>query len=351
MTTPSLVGCRETTVFALVSMAAECTRTTVAVYCMFRGFYVQHVFMIDLRRLHILRVVHQLGTVTAAAEVLHLTPSAVSHQMRELARELAIPILEPEGRRVRLTPAGRLLVDHADALLARWEEARAELESFRAGLTGPLRIAGFTTAISALIAPTAGRLRRSHPGLLVQVRECDSAESMSLLVAGEVDLAVVEPAEGGPPPDDARLEQSPLLEEPHVLLVPADHPLARAASARLEDAAAEDWIVAEPGTCDHAQRVRVLCAAAGFSPRIVHAATQWPAVWSLVGNGLGVSLVPQLAEGPQGQAVVRVPVSGQNAPTRRILTCVRRGSRGNPLIALGLQALEQTARDHQAKDD
>lgn len=307
--------------------------------------------MIDLRRLHVLRVVHQQGTVTAAAEALHLTPSAVSHQMRELARELKVPLLEPQGRGVRLTPAGRLLINHADALLARWEEAKAELESYRAGMTGPLRIAGFTTAISGLIAPAAGRLRHSHPDLLVQVRECETLESMDLLVAGEADLAVVEPVEGGPPPDDARLEQSPLLEEPHILLVPAGHPLARAVSVRLEDAAADDWIVADPGTCDHAQRVRVLCAAAGFSPRIVHAATHWPAVWSLVGNGLGVSLVPRLAEGPAGEAVVRVPVSSENIPARRILTCVRRGSRRNPLIVLGIRALEEAVRDHQTLDD
>ena len=298
-----------------------------------------------------LRVVHQQGTVTAAAEALHLTPSAVSHHMRELARELKVPLLEPQGRGVRLTQAGRLLIDHADALLARWEEAQAELESYRAGGTGPLRIAGFTTAISGLIAPAAGRLRRSHPDLLVQVRECDTAESVDLLVAGKADLAVVEPVEGGSPPDDARFEQSLLLEEPYIMLVPADHPLARAGSVRLEDAAAEDWIVADPGTCDHAQRVRVLCSAAGFSPRIVHAATHWLAVWSLVGNGLGVSLIPRLAEGPAGQAVVRVPVSNENMPTRRILTCVRRGSRRNPLVDLGIRALEEAVRDHQTMND
>lgn len=307
--------------------------------------------MIDLRRLHMLRVVHQQGTVTAAAEALHLTPSAVSHHLRELARELKVPLLEPQGRGVRLTPAGRLLVDHADALLGRWEEAQAELESYRSGRTGPLRIAGFTTAISGLIAPAAGRLRRSHPEIGVQVRECDTADSMDLLVAGKVDLAVVEPAGGELPPDDGRFEHGSLLEEPHIMLVPEDHPLARASSVRLEDAAAEDWIVADPGTCDHAQRVRALCAAAGFSPRIVHAATQWPAVWALVGNGLGVSLIPRLAEGPVGQAAVRVPVSNENVPPRRILTCVRRGSRRNPLVDLGIRALEEAVRDHRALAD
>ncbi|NYH80236.1 DNA-binding transcriptional LysR family regulator [Actinopolyspora biskrensis] len=307
--------------------------------------------MVDLRRLHMLRVVHQQGTVTAAAEALHLTPSGVSRHIRELARELKVPLLEPQGRNIRLTPAGYLLIEHADVLLARWEQAQAELESHRAGMSRPLRVAGFTTAVSGLIAPAAGQLRNSHPDFQVHVRECDTMQSMDLLVAGEVDLAVVEPIEGGPPPDDARFEQIPLLEEPFIMLVPAAHPLAQASTVQLADAAAEDWIVAEPGTCDHAQRVRGLCAAAGFSPRIVHSATHWPAVWSLVSNGLGVSLIPQLAEGPAGQAVVRVPVSSENMPMRRILTCVRRGSRRNPLIDLGVQALKDAVHDHQPLDD
>ncbi|MFB9837268.1 LysR family transcriptional regulator, partial [Actinoallomurus acaciae] len=79
---------------------------------------------VDLRRLQVLRLVHRHGTVTAAADVLHLTPSAVSHQLRQLARETGVALLEPDGRRVRLTPAGRALVAHADALHAGWERAR-----------------------------------------------------------------------------------------------------------------------------------------------------------------------------------------------------------------------------------
>src|SRR4051812_17259538 len=101
VTTPWLVVCREMIVCWL--MPAVSPHSTVAVYCTFSAEYVHNCFMIDLRRLHMLRVVHQQGTVTAAAEVLHLTPSAVSHHMRELSRELKVPLLEPQGRRVKLT--------------------------------------------------------------------------------------------------------------------------------------------------------------------------------------------------------------------------------------------------------
>lgn len=296
--------------------------------------------MIDLRRLHMLRLVHQQGTVTAAAEALHLTPSAVSHQLRELARELKVPLLEPQGRKVRLTPAAHVLIEHADGLLAKWEETLADLESHRAGVTGPLRMCGFTTAVGGLVAPAAGILLRDDPDLRVEVRECDTDVAMGLLAAGETDIAVIEPTPDAPPPDDPRFDREPLLEEAYDLIVPAGHPLARRTGVRLEDAAEETWISVEPEVCAHHQQVLAYCGAAGFTPRFAHHAISWSVIWALVANGLGVSLVPRLADGPSDQPVIRVPLTGDGVPKRRVLTCVRRGSRNNPLIARGLQALQ-----------
>ncbi|MFB4308897.1 LysR family transcriptional regulator [Actinomadura sp. GTD37] len=307
--------------------------------------------MIDLRRLHMLRLVHQYGTVTSAAEALHLTPSAVSHQLRELARELKVPLLEPQGRKVRLTPAAHLLVEHADGLLAKWEETLADLESHRAGAVGPLRMCGFTTAVGGLVAPAAGALLRDDPGLRVEIRECDTEVALGLLAAGETDIAVIEPTPDAPPPGDPRFDRAPLLEELYDLIVPAGHPLARRGGGlprgddrpypgvRLEDAADETWISVAPEVCAHHQQVLAYCAAAGFTPRFAHHATSWSVIWALVSNGLGVSLVPRLAGGPSDQPVVRVPLTGDGVPKRRVLTCVRRGSRDNPLIARGLGAL------------
>src|SRR4051812_42787370 len=83
--------------------------------------------MIDLRRLRVLRVLAEHGTVTAAAAALHLTPSAVSHQLRQLGRDLDVDLLSHEGRNVRLTPAARVLLEHADVLNAQWERAKADL--------------------------------------------------------------------------------------------------------------------------------------------------------------------------------------------------------------------------------
>lgn len=295
--------------------------------------------MIDLRRLHMLRLVHQYGTVTSAAEAMHLTPSAVSHHLRELARELRVPLLEPQGRKVRLTPAAHLLIEHADGLLAKWEETLADLESHRAGGAGPLRMCGFTTAVGGLVAPAAGALIRDDPDLKVEVRECDTDVAVGLLAAGDTDIAVIEPAPGAPPSDDPRFDREPLLEEVYDLIVPAGHPLAGRTGVRLEHAEDETWISVEPETCAHHQQVLAYCGAAGFTPRFAHHAANWSVIWALVAHGLGVSLVPRLAGGPADQPVVRVPLTGDAVPRRRLLTCVRRGSRANPLIARGLRAL------------
>src|SRR4051794_19024325 len=111
--------------------------------------------MIDLRRLRVLRVLAEQGTVTAAARVLHLTPSAVSQQLRLLARELDVELLRHEGRRVRLTPAAHVLLEHADILFAQWERARAELSS--ADEAGSLGLCGVSSVIAALLSPAAKR--------------------------------------------------------------------------------------------------------------------------------------------------------------------------------------------------
>ncbi|AZM48641.1 LysR family transcriptional regulator [Streptomyces sp. WAC 06738] len=299
--------------------------------------------MID-HRLHVLRTLAEEGTVTGAAAALHLSPSAVSQQLRLLARDLGVELLRPEGRRVRLTPAAHVVLRHADTLWLQWEEARAELAQHNEVLRGTLRWCGVSSALATLAAPAVAELRRTHPLVEPLLIEEESVECYRLLLAEEADVALVLPGPDAPPVTDPRFEQVPLLTDRQDLLVREGHRLARPGGVRLQEAADQAWIV-KKRTNDSYPLVLAACAAAGFTPRIVHEVKEWYAVSSLVAQGLGVCLLPGIVPLPQ-HPVVRVPLLGDSAPVRRLLTAVRRGSAGHPLIEAGLEALRNAASAH-----
>lgn len=297
--------------------------------------------MID-HRIQVLRVVAARGTVTAAARTLNYTPSAVSHQLRSLSRDLGVTLLEPAGRGVRLTAAARILLQRADDLYAQWEEIRSELAEAAHEDAGSLRLCGFSTAAAALLPAAASAVRDVHPYCVVRIIEADPEECFELLLTEQADLAVVVATAGLPPDTDPRFEQRPLLDDPLDLLVHEDHPLAKRDSVLLSEAAGEHWILDRPGRPHH-QLVITACASAGFTPAVAHEAAEWNTGAGLVDAGLGVVLIPRLARLPDGYRIVRVPLRGEPAPARHVLTGVRQGSRRRPVIATALDALSKIA--------
>jgi DNA-binding transcriptional LysR family regulator len=296
--------------------------------------------MIDLRRLHVLRAVAHYGTVTAAARALHFTPSAASQQIRQLARDLGVELLEPQGRGVRLTTAAESLLAHADAIAARWEEAELDLRADHGAPAGALRTCGFPLAVSVLLAPMASRLRVRHPRLTVRIQETEVPKSFDLLFEGETDLAVVEATIYNPPLSDTRFDQQPLLDDPFDLVVPEDHPLAGCEDVDLAEAAHEDWIAQVP---DSPCRPHVLsaCGEAGFTPNVVHHARDWNVMAHLVANRLGVALIPRLAHLTPQLPITRVRCLGN--PHRKLLTCTRGGGHARPAVAAALAELRELA--------
>jgi DNA-binding transcriptional LysR family regulator len=123
--------------------------------------------------------------------------------------------------------------------------------------------------------------------------------------------------------------------------VPADHPLAARSSVTLAEAVDEDWIVQELA-CSCREHTLSACGAAGFTPRIVHNALAWSAFAHLIAHGLGVALVPRLADLPEHLPVVRVPLAGSHTPSRKLLTCTRSGGHDHPAIAAAVAALRET---------
>ena len=294
------------------------------------------------QRLHVLRMLAAHGTVSATAEALHYTPSAVSHQLRTLARDLEVTLLVQEGRRVRLTPAARTLLAEVDGLYARWEQIRADVAASAEESQGSLRLCGFSTAAAALLPQVALRIGELHPGVVVQITEADPEQCFDLLLGDEADLAVVVATESLPPANDPRFDQQPLLDDPLDLLVPVGHRLADRTSVALSELADEPWILDRPARPHH-RLVLTACAEAGFRPSVAHQAVEWDTGAALVGAGFGVSLVPRLARLPGGYDVVRVPLRGDPSPARHVLTGVRRGRRGHPVLADALACLEQVA--------
>ncbi|MFG3494155.1 LysR family transcriptional regulator [Streptomyces sp. NPDC047928] len=293
----------------------------------------------DVKKLRILRTLRDRGTVTATAEALHMTPSAVSQQLAGLARQLGVPLLEAHGRRVRLTDAAHLVLGHADVVFAQLERADAELAGYLEGEAGEVRVGAFSTAVPALVVPAVRRLRAAHPGLEVRVREAEAAEAYALLSTGAVDLALSLAAHA-PTARDPRFTRVPLLADPLDVALPEGHPLAAAPGPRLADLSGERWIFG--GSGPWSEITTAACEAAGFVPEQAHSAAGWTAILAMVGAGMGIALVPRMA------AAERVPGVAVRAllpdpPLRHVVAAVRRGSEASPGVAHVLAALREAA--------
>jgi DNA-binding transcriptional LysR family regulator len=285
--------------------------------------------VIDPRRLRVLRALADHGTVTAAGEALHLTPSAVSQQLAALESETGQSLLLRRGRRVSLTAAGELLVKHANAVAAELERAQASLASFASGAMGRVELASFASAITQVVAPAIRELRVDAPDITVLVRDAEGHASLALLLDGEIDIAITEEHRRAPKTDD-RLSRFPLYTEPFDVVLPAGHPLAEQDAVNLRDLADEDWIAPLPGNpCRDA-----------IEGRITHTSDDFRAIIALVAAGAGVALVPRnaLIHVP---GAITVPVRGV-PPQRRVFAAVRRGSEDHPLIKTVLAALQLT---------
>ncbi|MGC0364399.1 DNA-binding transcriptional LysR family regulator [Rhodococcus sp. 27YEA15] len=285
--------------------------------------------MLDVRRLRLLRELALRGTIVAVAQALSYSPSAVSQQLSILEREAGVPLLERTGRRVRLTPAGVNLADHAEAILQRLEQASSELVDVRHGLVGPLRIGTFPTAARSILPTALINLAREHPGLEPMVSEIDPADVADALRAGELDLALIHDYDFVPRIPDAGLIRRPLCSEPVYLA--SDE---TSVVSTIDECSDSAWITAVSGTACHSMTIRA-CQSAGFTPRIRHHIDEFATVLALVAAGQGVSLVPELGavDPPPGVRLAATPIR------RRTMIAHRAGAESHPAVATVTGAL------------
>lgn len=280
--------------------------------------------MIDVRQLRTLRALADHGTVVAAAEALYLTPSAVSQQLAVLSKSTGCELLERRGRNVVLTEAARVLVAHADAVFAQLERAQSDLRAISpAPIT--VRIAGFPTAVMAVVAPAMKALRDEHPEWGFEIADTESEQSVARLIEGSLDVAVVMAAPNRPLLGDPRIRVLPLLEEVYRVALPAGHPFAGADRVSLTDLVEDPFVLAAEGLSCHDQ-VTAICADAGFQPRGRYRATDFSAALALIANGFGVTLLPTLGVPPKmPDGVVLVPLK-EDWPRRVSLIAMRAGA-------------------------
>jgi DNA-binding transcriptional LysR family regulator len=288
--------------------------------------------MIDVRRLRLLLELTRRGTITAVADALAYTPSAVSQQLAALEREAGAPLLERTGRTVALTPAGTVLARYAESVFAVLEEASAALAATRDSLTGPLRIGAFPSAARVILPPALVALGRDHPALELMVTELDPVDVPDALRTGALDIALTFIYDYVPAEPDPALDIEPLLEEA-VYLATADP-----ARTTVEGCRDVPWISGSPDTLCHTLVLRA-CQANGFTPRIRHHADDFATVLALVAAGQGVSLIPQLGllDAPPGVTLTPLP------SRRRSSIAYRNGTRHHPAIAAFTEAIRQSA--------
>lgn len=242
----------------------------------------------DTRRLTLLLALSRLGSMRKVAEAFALTTSTVSQQIAALAKEAGEQLIEPDGRRVRLTPAGRRLADHAVTILAAVDAARLDLDP-DAEPAGTVRVGGFATGIRVSLLPVIRELAVTYPRVEVAISEYEPLEAFEMLVDDDLDLAITYDYNLAPASPDSVLETVALWSTPWGLGVRADP--ATSDIADLKKFADSTWIINSRNTADE-DAVRTLAALAGFTPRIAHQIDSLDLVEDLILDGHGVGLLP-----------------------------------------------------------
>jgi DNA-binding transcriptional LysR family regulator len=304
--------------------------------------------MLDLHRLRLLREVHARGTVNAAAASLGYSTSAVSQQLSVLEREVGAPLLEKVGRNVRVTPAGMVLVRHADSLLAGVEAAEAELTEVAAGrLAGVVRIAAFQSALLRVVAPAVRALAGSHPDLRVEVTEAEVEQSVPALRLQHLDLVVGDEYDDQPRPVHDDLHREALLSEGISVVLPADHPAAAHERVALRELSSMSWAACQPGTGHHQMHLRVCRQLGGFEPDIRYTSDDFLILLELARTTGSATLLPDLVHAHEAAGVAVRPLA-EGTIERQVFLLTRSSS--PPAVRVVAGALHAAARAEGDRD-
>ena len=300
--------------------------------------------MLDLRRLRLLRELSERGTIAAVADALQFTPSAVSQQLAMLEREAGVPLLERAGRGVRLTDAALVLVEHADALLARAALAEADLAAAAGTVRGRGRIAGFQSVALRIALPAIAELAGTAPELRCELVEAEPEDALPALALGDLDLVLGDEWPHQPWRLRPGLERHALLRDPVHVVLPAGHPAARRHpdAVPLGELAGAAWAAGHAGLSWEAMTRRTCRTLGGFEPDIRLRANDATVALAAVGRGLAVTLLPGLPLAGHGPELAVRAIEGQ-ALDREILAVTRAADAARPSTQALLAAVRRAA--------
>ncbi|MFF2369652.1 LysR family transcriptional regulator [Agromyces sp. NPDC058110] len=302
---------------------------------------------LDLQTVRVVRRIAEHGSLTAAAESLGYSQPAVSQQLRRFEERTGIALVERAGRGVRLTQSGRVLARHANAVATALEAAAGELAEIRGLRAGRVRLAAFPSASATLVPKLIAGLGARHPGVTVTYVEAEPPEAVAAVRADRADLAITFSYPGDR--DDPHVERARGLDvrsigaEPMRVVLPEGHAAAAADAVDLADLAHDAWIAGCPSCRGH---LLELTDEAGFRPRIGFETDNFVAVESMVAQGLGVALLPELAlaASPRQPGVVTRPTAGGDVRSLHLVTA--RGGTRVPAVAAAVAVLEELAAGH-----
>jgi len=264
---------------------------------------------IELRRLRAFVTVVEEGNITRAAQRLYIQQPPLTRLLQSLEEEFGVKLLERLPRGVEPTEIGKILFQEAKLLLQRAENLNATLQRASEGKQGNIRI-GFTSsaALHAFVPNVLRRYREVYPRVTAQLEESGSTELLQALVNRTLDVAFVRTPVLGMP--ELKIER--ILQEPMMVALPVGHPLAQdtGGAIALNSLNNEGFILyRRPAGQGLYDAILAACYRAGFSPRIIQEAPRLTSCLSLVGAGLGVSIVPACMVRLGGDGVVYLPLS------------------------------------------
>ncbi len=302
-----------------------------------------------IRQLQVFVEAARLLSFARVSERLHLTPAAVSFQIKQLESITGFALFERSGRRTSLTEAGRVFLTYAELVIKALDDADQMLTSLK-GLKGGRVTVGLVTTAMYVMPHILARFRDSYPNVSIRLVDGNRREIVGFLLKGDVDLAVM-----GKPPEGADLEAEPFAPHPTVIIAAASHPLAARKIIPLSELGAEAFIFREDGSGTRAL-LEDFFASAGFVPRITMTSNSNESIKQAVMAGMGIAGISQHTIGVElGLRMVRVlPVEGLPlmrtwyvAHRRRMPLMPLHETLRHFIVAKGRHSIEALERSHR----